>query len=245
MSYHGDFMSDGEDETRSIAIAPKVTGGAAPNLPALRDKVQDLINKGFNLDEVAREVGIQLDQAQSLIEMIEQDKWRQSSHVQILDEQLSDVQDMVVKARSEYFAHPRSDNAFAYTALVQQSVALMNSLEGRVDTDKQVRDVLEKVVQPLMSDTITTMTNEASQATAALMKLIPDNRKNEVKRVIDDLMSGLGVALKREYFESPERIRAALARGRSKKVKDTGSSGASDKATNKFLQGVVSGKPRS
>ena len=147
-------------------------------------RTPEIISMRTGLDIVSVERAIALIVAEA--------KPTQVSNVEVLNGNLSLLQELLGTAQWEYRACPDVDNATSVTQMIAAALAIIKEIESRKDPATVLNDVLARVIQPLFHSLVKTMTAAAARSRDELYDAVPQQHHERVDRSLKALVATVG-----------------------------------------------------
>lgn len=154
-------------------------------------RTPEIISMRTGLDIVAVERAIAMIVAEA--------KPKQVTNVEVLNGNLSLLQELLNTAQFEYRACPDVDNATSVTQMISAALAIIKEIESRKDPATVLNDILARVIQPLFHSLVKTMTAAAARSRDELYDAVPQQHHERVDRSLKDLVETVGREISGDY----------------------------------------------
>jgi hypothetical protein len=154
-------------------------------------RTPEIISMRTGLDIVAVERAIAM--------IVSEAKPKQATNVEVLNGNLTLLQELLNTAQFEYRACPDVDNATSVTQMIGAALAIIKEIESRKDPATVLNDVLARVIQPLFHSLVKTMTVAAARSRDELFDAVPQQHHERVDRSLKDLVETVGREVSGDY----------------------------------------------
>lgn len=169
------------------------------------EQISTWLVEGLPPENIAIKLGIPFDTLMYHIEnCLEKDA--KSSKNEQLELEYQRLIDAVDVARNAYIADPRNPHAQAYSMLLTQLRVLSFEIQRLENPDKVVEEVSAKILAPLVSKMVSTITEELRRAREELIKQLGTEATKPVSSIIVDTLSRTGPLLKMDQTEAVGKL---------------------------------------
>lgn len=182
-----------------------------PNLSQAKDTIRRLLDEGLSVQIVAARLNIdptrvlaEADEARALQRQQSDNGTKLADYVDRLDE-------IIDLAHFQCKADPMPSNVYAYTALIETARGVMQDIDGRRDNDKLSDEIFQKVMGPLINETIIGLTQQLAKTKADLLSVLPAEQHNLVTQQLEGVLRGAAAMLADQLGGTKAAIMMVLA----------------------------------
>jgi hypothetical protein len=174
--------------------------------------VREQYERGSRTPEIiSMRTGLDIVSVERAIAMIAAEaKPKQVSNVEVLNGNLSLLQELLTTAQWEYRACPDVDNATSVTQMIGAALAIIKEIESRKDPATVLNDVLARVIQPLFHSLVKAMTAAAARSRDELYDAVPQRHHERVDRSLKELVATVGREVSGDYKRTVELLADVL-----------------------------------
>lgn len=135
---------------------------------------------------------------------------KKTTNIEMLNSNLTLLQDLINTAQWEYRACPDVDNATSVTQMISTSLQTIKEIESRKDPATILNEALARAIQPLFHGIIKAMTIAAARARDELYDAVPQHQHPRVDRTLKDLVASVGREISTDYKRTVELLADVL-----------------------------------
>lgn len=137
-------------------------------------------------------------------------KPKRVGNVEILNGNLTLLQDLINTAQWEYRACPDVDNATSVTQMIGASLQTIKEIESRKDPATVLNDALARAIQPLFHSIVKAMTVAASRARDDMYDAVPQLHHARIDQTLKELVANVGRDVSGDYKRTVELLADVL-----------------------------------
>lgn len=135
---------------------------------------------------------------------------KKASNVEVLQGNLTLLQDLINTAQWEYRACPDVDNATSVTQMISTSLQTIKEIESRKDPATILNETLARAIQPLFHSIVKALTVAAARARDELYDAVPQQQHPRVDRSLKDMVASVGREVSNDYKRTVELLAEVL-----------------------------------
>ena len=194
------------DSNSVIVLDPN---GGPPDVQSELESIRALMEEGVSVHSIATRLNLDPAKVLALSGQIVQPKPGNEGGVRLRD--YSDKLDELIQiAHWNAKAEPTPNNMYAYAAVVKEARAVLQDLDDRKDPAKMLDQIVDKVLVPLLKQTIQTMTGKMAGIKSELAQIVPESRHTELTHQVDGALRALGTTMQDELQDAKESLEKVL-----------------------------------
>jgi hypothetical protein len=196
-------MSDNQD-----IIVIDNTG--RPDISGAADSIRKLLDEGLSVQIIAARLGLDPDMILEVSDQSRAIQRQTADNGQRLSQYLEQLDEIIDLAYWQCKAEPHPNHVYAYTAALEEARGLMQDQDGRRDDQKLSVDLIKKVLEPMMSDTMISMTQTLAAFKQDLSSVLPAEQHASVTREVENMLRKLASVLEDQLTGAPASIARVL-----------------------------------
>lgn len=181
-----------------------------PDMVAARDSIRKLLDEGVTVQTIAARLNLDPEKVLAISDEQRALQRQTIDNGQRLVDHLEKLEDICDIAYWQCKADPHPNHIYAYTAALEIVRGIMQDIDGRRDNDKLTEDLVKKVLEPLVSDTLISMTQILAKFKGELSTILPAEQHAIVTLQVEGMLRSLASILGDQLTGSKDAIQRVL-----------------------------------
>ncbi len=204
------------DDTSIIVIGPEQE---PPDLERSSAAILDLLSQGLTVQVIAARLQLDPTQVLSISDQMRGMQRQGEDGGEKLNRYSDQIDEIIDLAHWQCKAEPTPSHIYAYTAALEAARGVLQDLDGRRDPEKQKSEITKKVLEQLVVNVMSSMSQRLGVTRTELLGIVPPERSDEVIHQIEQILRALGSAFSDELQAAKGNLDHVLASTEPKQAK--------------------------
>lgn len=179
--------------------------------PVSSDTIRDLLNEGMTVQVIAAKLQIDPGRVMATADQNKAVARLEADNGEKLRDYLGMLDEIIDLAHWQAKAEPTPFNIGSFTQAVETARGIMQDLDNRRDDAKLTEELVARVLEPCIKETVMIMVSKLAKARADIKQLCGDHGHTEVDHQIDDVLRTLASTLNDQLTAAKEMVPLVLA----------------------------------